>query len=174
MRQSELLGLKWSDVDFDRATVRVRQQLTWTPKVGFKLSEPKTAKGRRAIVLPSFAVAALRQHRHDQQEERIRADVWEDFDLVFPNEVGKPEDRGNLVRRHFIPLLAKAKLPRVRFHDLRHTSATLLLSQGAHPKVVQERLGHSTIAVTLDVYSHVLPTMQQQAAEQLESLIGSA
>jgi len=117
-------------------------------------------------------VDALREHRRAQLTERLQAYVWEDFDLVFPNEVGKPEERGNLVRRHFLPLLAKADLPRVRFHDLRHTSATLLLSQGAHPKVVQERLGHSTIAVTLDVYSHVLPTMQQQAADQLQALIG--
>jgi integrase len=171
MRQSELLGLRWVDVDLDRATVRVRQQLVYVPKVGFSFTEPKTAKGRRAIVLPAFAVEVLRQHRGKQLAERLQAYVWEDYDLVFPNELGKPEERGNLVRRHFLPVLAKAGLPRIRFHDLRHTSATLLLSQNVHPKVVQERLGHSTVAVTLNVYSHVLPPMQQEAAEQLERLL---
>ncbi len=97
---------------------------------------------------------------------------WHDTGLVFPNEVGKPMERGNLVRRSFLPLLEKAGLPRIRFHDLRHTAATLLLKQGENPKVVQERLCHSTISVTMDVYSHVLPDMQRQAAARLDSLFG--
>ena len=86
------------------------------------------------------------------------------------NELGRPVDRGNLVRRSFLPLLESAGLPRIRFHDLRHTAATLLLIQGEHPKVVQERLGHSTLGVTLDVYSLVLPNLQRQAAERLDAL----
>ena len=92
--------------------------------------------------------------------------------LVFPNEIGRPIERGNLVRRSFQPILDRAGLPRIRFHDLRHTAATLLLSEGTHPKVVQERLGHSTIGVTLDVYSHVLPHMQREAAAKLDRLLG--
>ena len=150
----------------------MRQQLVYVPRQGYSFSEPKTAKGRRAIVLPSFAVEALHQHHRRQIEERLQACEWTDLDLVLPNEVGKPEGRENLVRRQYLPALAKAGLSRIRFHDLRHTSATLLLSQGAHPKVVQERLGHSTISVTLDVYSHVLPTLQQQAADSLDRLLG--
>ncbi len=87
---------------------------------------------------------------------------------MFPNELGKPMDAGNLLRRYFSPLLEKAGIPHVRFHDLRHSAATLLLSQGIHPKVVQERLGHSTISVTMDIYSHVLPDMQREAADRLD------
>ena len=126
----------------------------------------------RNISLPRFAVDSLRQHRAAQLAERLAmGPAWEEQGLVFSNEVGKPIERGNLVRRSFLPLLERAGLPRIRFHDLRHTAATLLLSQGTHPKVVQERLGHSTIAVTLDVYSHILPTMQLEAATKLDGLL---
>lgn len=174
MRQSELLGLRWADVDLDSSVVHVQQQLVYVPGEGFSFSEPKTAKGRRAIALPTVAVEALRQHRKMQIEERlIVGPAWEDHGLVFANELGKPVERGNLVRRSFFPLLNKAGLPRIRFHDLRHTAATLLLSQGAHPKVVQERLGHATIALTLDVYSHVLPNLQREAAEKLDRLFAT-
>jgi integrase len=174
MRQSELLGLTWSDVDLDAGTVHVRRQLIWTPGRGPSFSEPKTAKGRRVIRLPHIAAEALRAHRRQQLEERLALGAaWEDHDLVFPNEVGRPVERNNLVKRSFLPLLAKAGLPRIRFHDLRHTAATLLLSLGEHPKVVQERLGHSTISVTLDVYSHVLPDLQRQAASKLDGLFGA-
>jgi integrase len=174
MRQSELLGLTWRDVDFERGSVHIRQQLVYVPGAGFPFSEPKTAKGRQAIALPDLAIAALRQHRRCQVEEQLKAPEWVDIDLVFANEVGKPEERGNLVRRHLHPILTRAGLPRVRFHDLRHTAATLLLSLGSHPKVVQERLGHSTIAVTLDVYSHVLPTIQRDAVSKLDGLLGAS
>ncbi len=171
MRQSELLGLTWPDVDFEAGVVRIRQQLVWSPKRGFSFSEPKTAKGRRSIALPAFALEALRQHRRAQLQERLAlGPAWEDNGLVFPNAICKPMDRGNLVRRSFHPLLAKAGLPRIRFHDLRHTAATLLFSQGENPKVVQERLGHATVGMTLDVYSHVLPNLQRQAAAKLDAL----
>lgn len=174
MRQSELLGLTWRDVNEADALVYVRQQLIYTPGAGFSFSEPKTAKGRRAIALPGMVVEALRAHRVNQESEKILVgEAWEENGLVFPNEVGRPIERGNLVRRSFLPLLDRAGLPRIRFHDLRHTAATLLLSEGAHPKVVQERLGHSTIGVTLDVYSHVLPHMQREAAAKLDRLLGS-
>jgi len=97
--------------------------------------------------------------------------AWEDNGLVFANEVGRPIEAGNLIRRSFHPLLERAGLPRVRFHDLRHTAATLMLGQGVHPKIVAEMLGHSQIAVTLDLYSHVTPTMQRQAVEALEAVL---
>jgi integrase len=100
--------------------------------------------------------------------------AWVDQDLIFANGVGGPLERQNIQTRSFKPLLKRAGLPNIRFHDLRHSAATLLLSLGEHPKVVQERLGHSTIAVTLDVYSHILPSMQQQSADRLDVLFGAA
>src|SRR5439155_25783519 len=95
------------------------------------------------------------------------SEEWQDLDLVFPNGVGGFMDHRNLVRRQFEPLLVRAKVPRIRFHDLRHTCATLLLGAGVHPKIVSERPGHASIAITLDCYSHVLPTLQKEAAETL-------
>lgn len=152
LRQGELLGLGWADVDLDSATIRVSRQLSRAKGKGYTFGEPKTARGRRGVTLPAFAVAALREHRRRQLEERLRAgSEWADIGLVFTNLFGRPLEPGNVVRRSFVPLLAQAGCPRVRFHDLRHTAATLLLAQGEHPKVVQERLGHSTIAVTMDV-----------------------
>ena len=97
--------------------------------------------------------------------------AWDDRDLVFPNEIGRPIEQGNILRRSFWPLLEKACIPRIRFHDLRHTCATLLLQQDIHPKVVCELLGHSNIKITLDTYSHVLPDMQQQATAAMEALL---
>ena len=96
---------------------------------------------------------------------------WSDGDLVFAKQFGRPIEDTNLRRRSFEPLLAKADLPRIRFHDLRHTAATLLLGQGIHPKIVSERLGHSRVSITLDLYSHVTPTMQLQAVEAMETLL---
>src|SRR5205814_1410474 len=125
-------------------------------------SEPKTAKGRRTIALPALAVTALREQRTAVIEARLIAGaVWCDQDLVFPNAVGGPFERQNIQRRSFKPLLKRAGLPDIRFHDLRHSAATLLLSLGEHPKVVQERLGHATIGVTMDIYSHVMPNIQR-------------
>ncbi len=95
------------------------------------------------------------------------------LDLVFTDAIGGPIERGNLMRRSFWPLLERAGLPRVRFHDLRHSSATMLLAGGIHPRVVQERLGHSTISVTMDIYSHVLPTLQREAAEHLDQVLAA-
>jgi integrase len=105
-----------------------------------------------------------------QAEEPLSALAWEDYGLVFPNHVGRPIERQNLLRRSFWPLLSRAELPHIRFHDLRHSAATILLAQGVHPKVVQERLGHSTITVTMDIYSHVMPTLQREAANELDRL----
>jgi integrase len=98
--------------------------------------------------------------------------VWDDHDLVFANEIGRPLEQGNVLRRSFWPILERAALPRCRFHDLRHTCATLLLQQGVHVKIVSEMLGHSNIKITLDVYSHVLPNMQTQAVDAMHRLFG--
>ncbi|CCF85557.1 tyrosine-type recombinase/integrase [Nitrolancea hollandica] len=175
MREGELLGLRWADVDFDAREVRARRQAGRT-KTGMRFSEPKTAKGRRSVALPDLAIDALREHRRSQLEARLATGPeWEDHDLVFPNLKGKPVERQNLARRSFKPILRRTGLPdSIRFHDLRHAHATMLLSAGVHPKVVQERLGHSTIGVTMDIYSHVMPQMQRDAADRLDHLFAAA
>ena len=129
------------------------------------LDEPKTTKARRAVDLPTTTVAALHKHR-----ERMLAEGHPQ-EFVFCDTHGGPVRKSNLVRRSFLPLLKRAGLRRIRFHDLRHTAATLLPLQGVHPKVVQERLGHSQISITLDTYSHVLPSMGREAAAKLDALL---
>jgi len=164
LRQGELLGLHWVDIDLDAGTLSVRHQLTEVAGK-LELTEPKTAAGRRQVVLPTITVEALAAHR-DRLRAKGRDGVW-----VFPGQRGGPMRKSSLRRKSFEPLLKKAGLSRIRFHDLRHTSPTLLLLQEVHPKIVQERLGHSRIGITLDTYSHVLPTMQHAAAEKLDQLI---
>ena len=131
---------------------------------------PKNDRGR-VVKLAAAAVRALRRHRKRQLEERVKAgSLWQDMDLVFTTTVGTPMDASNLTRQHLYPLLERAGLPRVRFHDLRHTFATLMLQNGEHPKVVQEMLGHANISETMDTYSHVLPDMQTDAMKRLGAL----
>jgi integrase len=126
----------------------------------------------RAVRLTGTAVAALRAHQAEQSGERAKAgSLWQNGDLVFTSTVGTPVDVGNLTYKSFRPLLDRGGLPRVRFHDLRHTCATLLLSKGTHPKIVQEMLGHATISQTMDTYSHVLPDMQEKAVSAMESAL---
>jgi integrase len=172
MRQGELLALKWDSIDLDRATLEVRATVK---KVygKFIFTVPKTERSRRKVALTTLAVEALRRHRAKQHAERlVLGPAWHDEGLVFPNKIGKVMDRIDLVRRDYLPLLAQAGLPSLRFHDLRHTAATMLLRQGIHPKVVSELLGHSQIAITLDTYSHVLPDMQREATVALDRLLG--
>ena len=169
LRPGEALGLKWSDIDWDSGRLRVQRVLL--PTGGFE--EPKTARARRTLPLPSSTVQSLRDHRRNQAEERLEAGAqWQDNDLIFAAEGGKPVNHINLVRRHFKPLLKDAGLSeRFRLYDLRHTCATLLLSAGENPKIVSERLGHASITLTLDTYSHVLPDMQEGAAAKLEEML---
>jgi integrase len=165
LRQGELFALRWSDVDLKRKVVSVRYTLVETPSERF-LAEPKSTKSRRQVDLPQFAVDSLLDHRKRMLAEGFAAVEW-----VFCDTHGGQLRRSNVIRNSFKPILKKAKLSGMRFHDLRHTSATLLLSQGVHPKIVQERLGHSQISLTLDTYSHVLPTMQLEAASKLDQLL---
>jgi integrase len=133
--------------------------------------EPKSASGRRVIALGSATIEKLREHYKHQQLERLAAgERWIENDLIFPTIIGTPIEGSNLIRT-FKSLLRAYNLPNIRFHDLRHTAATLMLQQGIHPKVVQERLGHSQISMTLDTYSHVLPNMQEEAAQKIDELI---
>jgi integrase len=171
MRQGELLGLQWTDLDLDNAALNIVRTLHQLPG-GFTFTEPKTARSRRQILLTKTASAALRRHRALQAEDRLKAGPgWQDQDLVFTTGAGGPLGSSHVLRQQFYPLLDTAGLPRIRFHDLRHTAATLLLGQGIHPKIVSEMLGHSNIAITMDLYSHVTPTMQREAVEALESLL---
>lgn len=165
MRLGELFGLQWSDVDLAGRAIMVQHSLQELNGI-LTLAEPKTARGRRRIDLPQMTVDALIRHKGRMLAEGLASSNW-----VFCNTLGGPLRRSHFHFQQFKPLLKRAGLPDCRFHDLRHTSATLLLSQGIHPKVVQERLGHSQISVTLDTYSHVLPTMQVEAAGKFDSML---
>lgn len=172
LRQGELLALKWEDLDLEAGTLRVRRTLTRT-KGTYSTGEPKTKKSRRTVRLTTAAVAALRGHLERQLEEMDRlGSLYRSGGLVFANETGGIVNPSNLRNRSFAKLLKRACLPAdTRFHDLRHTCATLLLSRNVNPKVVSEMLGHATIAITLDTYSHVLPDMQEKAAHALEEAL---
>jgi integrase len=172
LRRGELLGLRWDDADLDRGTLRVGRALV---REGgrYVVGVTKTKRGRRRVNLTPRTVAALKAHRKIQLEERIRlSDLYEDRGLIFATSVGTPLNPENLVKRSFKPLLSKAALPEIRFHDLRHTCATLLLGRAVHPKIVQELLGHATIAMTLDTYSHYLPSMGDQASGAMGDALG--
>jgi integrase len=173
MRPGEYLALRWPDVDLKAGTVTIKRALVRRKDGGWAFEEPKTARSRRTIPLPPSAVAALVEHKRRQAEERLaKGPAYKNQDLVFATSTGSPLDQINLLRRHFRPLLKAAGLPTTfRVYDLRHTCATLLLAAGENPKVVSERLGHASVALTLDIYSHVLPSMQQQAAERLEAIL---
>lgn len=164
MRRGEALGVRWSDIDLDRARVSIVQTIT-TVRDKPVISPPKTARSRRLVSLDPETVAALRDHRRRQNEERLRAGgSWStEGDFVFTNEVGEPI-HPSAFSRLFATRVRQAKLPTIRLHDLRHTYATVALGAGVHPKIVSERLGHATIAVTLDLYSHVTPAIDSEAA----------
>lgn len=167
MRLGELLALQWEDVDLKAATISVRRTLV-DLKGQVYLAETKTKRSRRSIKLPVEAVEALQEHRKRMMVEGLAGCTF-----VFCTPSGGPVRRAAFHKNKFKPLLASAGLPEIRFHDLRHTSATLMLAAGVHPKVMQERLGHSDINITLDIYSHVLPAMQQDAADKLGAMLWS-
>ena len=170
LRRAEVAGLRWSDVDLDGGTLAVQHtRIT----VGYRVteSEPKTAKSRRSVALDPLTLAVLRQHREHQRQERAAAGpAWDDSGYVFVREDGTPYHPQRIAQM-FQRALRRTDLPALRLHDLRHTAATLALSAGVHPKVVQERLGHSYIGVTLDTYSHVVQGMQAEAANRVAGLI---
>lgn len=174
VRRGEALGLRWSDVDLDAGRISIRQTLV---AVGYRVeySTPKTKKGRRSVALDEGTVATLRSWRARRLEERM---AWGQGglagdDLVFTREDSEPlhPDR---VTKMFDGHVARAGLPRIRLHDLRHTHATLALQAGVHPKVVSERLGHATVSLTLDVYSHAIPALQEDAAAVVAALVSGS
>jgi integrase len=173
MRMGELLGLKWYDVSIDDGKLMVRRSLQRVHGDGFVFQQPKTPKSRRTVPLGTTAIEALKRQRRRQIKERLQLGPdYREPDLVFASGAGTPIFPGN-IRRAFERLLRVAEAPRVRFHDLRHTHASLLLVQGVHPKVVSERLGHASIVITLDTYSHVMPTMQDDAVREFDAWMAS-
>jgi integrase len=166
MREGELFALEWSDIDFPSKSVQVKRALK---EVGGRVwtEELKTAKSRRRVEVSLFTLDILNEHRQTQLASGTLGR------LVFPDTEGNYLRRPNVARRSFFPILQRAGLPRIRFHDLRHTAATLLLLANEHVKVVSERLGHSTTQVTLNRYTHVLPTMQERAAETMGRILGN-
>lgn len=179
MRRGEIMGLKWQDIDFTLGTLQVRRILTRIPTkardergLTYMETEPKTDRGRRYLFLPPFVLEALRRHRVRQLEEKLKAGpAWRDHDYVFCTSVGTHLNPTRDILDQLKKLLEKAGLPVIRFHDLRHSTATALLVLGTNPKIVQEVLGHSAISITMDIYSHVLPTMQKEAMNRLNDAL---
>jgi len=171
MRRGEILALRWSDLDTDLSVARVRRTLQ---TAGGKLQfvEPKTRRSRRAVELPAFVRPYLERQREDQRERKTSHASWADHDLVITRRDGRPVNPDTLSSGWY-RFCRNRGLPHVRFHDLRHAHATLMLLQGVHPKVVSERLGHASIGITLDTYSHVLPSMQSEAVRAFDELFAS-
>ena len=170
MRRGEAIGLRWKDVDLDKGRLSVVQTITQT-RSKVMIGEPKTSSGRRSIALDDATVGVLRDHRKAMLEERMLVGPdFSDEGLVFHHPDGACL-RPDAVSAQFVRRVGQYDLPRLTLHGLRHTWATLALEQGIHPRVVQERLGHSTIAITLGIYSHVSPTLHDEAAERIARLI---
>ncbi len=173
LRLGEALGLRWQDVDLEAGTLRIAYQLQRL-NGKWELVEPKTSRSRRTIAVPKATAHALRDHRKRQLEEKMKAGPdWQEHGFVFTSRIGTPLDRPNIVRRSFKLILKKAGLPDIRFHDLRHTAASLLLVQGVAPRVVMETLGHSQISLTMDTYSHVMPVLQREAADKMDAILSA-
>ncbi len=170
LRRGEALALHWRDVDLENGSLRVRWTLSRTSR-GLELGEPKTDRSRRTVPLPRSTVETLRAHKTRQAAERLAVGpAWTDYGLVFTTEVGTPLEPRNVLRR-FDTLAERAGLTGVHLHTLRHSAASFLLAAGTHTKVVQEHLGHSSYAITADIYSHVAPTQAREAADRLDAAI---
>ena len=171
MRQMELLGLKWSDLDWIRQTLKIERQLLKPDGNGVRFSAPKTRYGKRSIALGKKTVEILRKHYEQQQADQRKAgEAWKEYGLIFTTQNGTPINARNLLR-DYKKLLHSAGLPPIRFHDLRHTAASILLNQGVPVIIVSRRLGHARASITLDIYGHLIPTMQNEVAEMIDDLV---
>jgi integrase len=171
LRQGEALGLWWEDIDLGAGLLRIRRALQRQRGAGLVFTEPKTTRSRRTVPLPDPLVQVLREHKDHQEKERITAgSLWRGSPCVFTTSVGTPVEPRN-DNREFKALLARAGLPPVRLHDLRHTAASLLLAQNVPARVVMEILGHSQIALTMNTYSHVAPEVSREAADRLAHVL---
>jgi integrase len=172
LRRGELLGLRWQDLDLIAGSLEVRHALQRVKGKGLQLASLKSEKARRGLRIPQVAIRALSHHRLTQNAERQWAGSgWVENDFVFTTPRGTPliPESAN---EHFAAILKSAELPSIRFHDLRHSCATLLLSLGVHPKLVQETLGHSTFQLTMDTYSHMIPALRNEVADKTDELFG--
>lgn len=169
MRCGELLGLKWSDIDWEAGRVTVARTLVYINTRGFYLTEPKTKRGKRTIPLAGFALEALKEHRRKQREARLGTLAWKYPEMVFARRNGDYMPY-KTIQWHFDRLVAQDDFPQITFHSLRHSAATLLLSMGVPAHVVQQILGHSQIATTLGIYGHVLSGQKEQAIDKLDGL----
>lgn len=172
MRRGEILGLRWKDIDFHKGVLYVRQTLSKDGKQF--IAGAKTASSVRSITLPNETLLTLQTHKVGISKERLKyGPDYMDHDLVVCTTKGTPVNPNNL-KRTYNTLIKEAGVTKIRFHDLRHSHATMLLEQGVHAKVISERLGHSNIKTTLDIYSHVLPNMQEEAANQIDALFANS
>lgn len=171
MRRGELLSLRWSDINLEDRSMQVRHTVNRLAGYGMHEDEPKTKAGRRRIVLPERIVDMLKQHRAEQEEKKQRAgDKWKNLDLVITNSVGNYINPSDFTQ-YFNRAVKEAGLSPMHFHDLRHSAATLLLAMDVHPKVVQELLGHSNISTTMNLYSHVLPSIHREAMDRMDDFL---
>lgn len=177
LRRGEILGLKWQDIDLASGKIQVQRILSRVlagipeQKHIYVEAEPKTQKSRRSIEVAPFALTALRDHRVRQLEAKLKAGTcWEAHDYVFCTSTGTHLNPNHVVDE-MKKLLKRADLPDIRFHDLRHSAASFLFAMEVHPKIVQELLGHSNISITMDIYSHMLPGMQQEAVKKLDQAL---
>ena len=170
-RLGEMLALRWADVDLERGVMEITRTARFFSGEGVTFGQPKSHRSRRPIALSPETLAVLKEHRREQIEERLRVGPgYEDGDLVFADAAGRAV-YDSTVRRAFYAIVRAAGLDHLRIHDLRHTAATLMLRAGVNPKVVSERLGHATVSITLDTYSHVLPDLQREAAAALDAIL---
>ncbi len=174
LRISELMGVKWGDIEFERKTLQVNRQVLHTKGGGFLFTEPKSSSGKRSVVIGEKALAVLKTQCENVKVLRAQANGnWTDLDLVFPSNAGTPLTPSN-IRRGFRKVLKVSNVPKIRFHDLRHTAASLMLNHGVPVLIASRRLGHSKASITMDVYGHLMPNKQEEAAELLDDLVSIA
>ena len=171
MRLSEIMGLKWEDVNWDLCTIQVKRQVMHLKGGSYTFAEVKSRSGIRTIILGKQALELLKAHKMEQQNLISSAgENWKNLDLVFPSNIGTPVTGSN-IRRAMRKLLRASGLPKIRFHDLRHTAASLMLNHGIPVLIVSKRLGHSKPSITIDVYGHLIPSQQEEAAKLMDKLM---
>jgi integrase len=171
VRKGELMAMEWQDINFTEGTIRVERATQYVTGVGVVTGEPKTEKSKRVISIPVSVMALLKQYKAYQAQERLKVgDLWQNNNRLLTAWDGQPMHPGT-ISKWWKKFLKRHELPHIPFHGLRHTSATLLIGQGLHAKTISDRLGHSTIAITMDTYGHFLKSADQVAAEKLENLL---
>jgi integrase len=171
MRQAELIGLKWEDIDWSLGTIQVKRQVRHFKGASYMFLEPKSKSGTRTIIVGKSALEVLKDHKEEQEQLIVSAgENWCNLDLVFPSGVGTPMTASN-IRRDFRKLLSTSGLPKIRFHDLRHTAVSLMLNHAIPVLIVSKRLGHSKASITIDVYGHLIPSRQEEAAQLMDNLM---